>query len=72
VNAKDAADVIGAAVQKSIAAGQHANFVSWETGSVLPDGVTSQGANEHMYSFDHAYQVTAARDWLFAQIKASN
>ncbi len=72
VNAKDAADVIDAAVQKMIAAGHNANFVSWETGSVLPDGVTSQGANEHMYSFDHAYQVTAARDWLFTQVKAAN
>ncbi len=72
VNAKSAADVIEAAVQKSIAAGQHANFVSWEAGSVLPAGVTSQGANEHMYSFDHAYKVTAVRDWLFAQVKASN
>jgi predicted peptidase len=72
VNAKAAADVIDAAVQKLISEGHKTNFVSWETGSVLPDGVTSQGANEHMYSFDHAYQVTAARDWLFAQVKAGN
>lgn len=69
LNAKDASDSISAAVQGMIAQGNSANFVSWETGSVLPDGVSAQGANEHMYSFDHAYQVSAVRDWLFGQTK---
>lgn len=44
------------------------NFFTWKTGTVLPDNAPKQ-ASEHMFSFNHAYQVTAFRDWLFAQHK---
>lgn len=43
------------------------NFATFIKGSVLPSNVKT--ANEHMYSFDHAYQIDAVRDWLFAQHK---
>lgn len=42
--------------------GQPVNLISFENGTVLPEGV--QGS-EHMYSFDHAYQLSPLRDWLF-------
>lgn len=42
------------------------NIFEFETGTVLPeDGKGS----EHMYSFDYAYRISAARDWLFKQKK---
>jgi len=43
-----------------------ANFVEFELGSVLPEGVKI-GTSEHMYSFDYAYKITALRDWLLKQ-----
>lgn len=46
--------------------GAPVNFFEFEPGTVLPaDGKGS----EHMYSFDYAYRVSAARDWLFKQTK---
>ncbi len=50
--------------------GQHGdggNFVSWEAGSVLPEGTEGQMGSEHMYSFDHAYRISAVRDWLIGK-----
>lgn len=42
--------------------GQPVNLISFESGTVLPaDGKGS----EHMYAFDHAYQLSPVRDWLF-------
>lgn len=42
--------------------GQPINLIGFENGTVLPEN--GQGS-EHMYSFDHAYQLTPVRDWLF-------
>lgn len=69
LNAKATSDVINNAIKNLVAEGNNSNFLSWETGSVLPDGVRSEGTNEHMYSFDHAYKVSAVRAWLFVQSK---
>lgn len=44
--------------------GEPVNIIGFENGTVLPEGV--QGS-EHMYSFDRAYQIASARDWLFRQ-----
>ena len=48
--------------------GYQQNFFTWKQGTVLPDNAPAQ-ASEHMFSFNHAYQMTAFRDWLFAQHK---
>ncbi len=69
LNAKDSAEVIAEGIENLIAEGNAANFVSWEEGSVLPEDFGSAGGNEHMYSFDHAYKISAVRDWLFEQTK---
>jgi predicted peptidase len=53
--------------RKEIAKGNNINFVTFKKGSVLPAGVKDN--NEHMYSFDHAYQIEAVREWLFEQYK---
>lgn len=44
------------------------NFFTWKTGSVLPENAPAD-ASEHMFSFNHAYEMKAFRDWLFAQHK---
>jgi predicted peptidase len=44
------------------------NFANFKVGSTLPESI-AEGTNEHMYSFDYAYKITAIRDWLFQQSK---
>lgn len=46
--------------------GAPVNIFEFETGTVLPEGVTGM---DHIYSFDYAYRNTAVRDWLFKQTK---
>lgn len=49
--------------------GQPVNLIGFENGTVLPeDGKGS----EHMYSFDHAYQLSPVRDWLFSHSLAKS
>ncbi|MCD8117098.1 MAG: hypothetical protein LUE21_08320 [Oscillospiraceae bacterium] len=70
LNAKDDTEVIEETVQTLIDEGYLANFIAWEEGSVLPDGMDAASTgSEHMYSFDHAYKISAVRDWLFQQVK---
>ncbi|WP_439239150.1 alpha/beta hydrolase-fold protein [Lonepinella sp. BR2919] len=53
-----------------LAKGNKANFIRFSKGTVLPTGVDGiKGASEHMYSFDYAYLLTPAREWLFEQHK---
>lgn len=42
----------------------HCGVVAFETGTSIPHGFTG---NEQLYSFDHAYQLTPLRNWLFNQ-----
>ncbi|MGL4853208.1 MAG: hypothetical protein ACRC3Z_11295 [Phocaeicola sp.] len=55
-------------VEALLKEGHKINFISFEKGSVIPEGSTSK-AGEHMYSFDYAYQLKSVRDWLFTQKK---
>lgn len=64
-NAQDAEDEQNAAASQLIAEGNSANFIRFETGSVLNGG---QGM-EHMASFNYTYKIDAVRDWLFEQSK---
>ncbi len=69
LNAKDPDEEINAGITALLEEGCSANFVSWEQGSVLPEDAADEMGSEHMYSFDHAYQSSALRDWLFEQKK---
>lgn len=53
-------------VRKLLAKGEDINFITFTTGSVLPE---SGSGNEHMCSFDYAYKLSEVRDWLFRQTK---
>lgn len=44
--------------------GNPINFIIFSSGSVLPP----EGGSEHMYSFDYAYKISTARDWLLNQV----
>lgn len=59
-----------AAVASLLAAGLSANFIRFTPGTVIPEGSSGGRGGEHMYSFDYAYQLSAARNWLFSQTKA--
>lgn len=53
------------AAESLIAEGNQANFIRFETGSVLNGG---EGM-EHMASFNYGYKIDAVRDWIFEQTK---
>ena len=53
-----------AGVQKVLDAGSGINYITFDLGTVLPEG---GGGNEHMSSFDYAYKLEGVRDWLFEQ-----
>jgi predicted peptidase len=62
------ADEFDTAVQTMLSEGNSINLVKFKSGTVLPEGET-EGANEHMSSFDYAYKIEGVRDWLFEQVK---
>lgn len=51
-------------VRELLSHGDDINFITFTTGSVLPE---TGGGNEHMASFDYAYKLQPVRDWLFGQ-----
>lgn len=55
-------------VQALISEGHGINFIKFTKGTVAPNGVHG-GGSEHMYSFDHAYQLESIRNWLFQQTR---
>ncbi len=55
-------------VRKLIAEGKNINFVRFTPRTVMPEGKESNMA-EHMYAFDRAYLLDAAREWLFTNCK---
>lgn len=57
-----------AQVAALLAQGQRINFIRFSPGTVTPEGYVGKGG-EHMYSFDYAYRLAPARDWLLAQRK---
>ncbi len=58
-------------VNALLRAGSPHNFIMFTKDTTLPVGVTADSSKtgEHMYSFDYAYLLEPARDWLFAQSK---
>ncbi len=54
--------------QEVYAQGSNCNYIIFDLGTVLPEGMTNTRM-EHMMSFDYAYRIEAVRDWLFAQRK---
>ena len=64
-SAKDDEILQNLAVRKMLKAGNNANFIRFERGSVL-DGSSNI---EHMASFKYGYKLTSVRDWLYAQHK---
>ena len=64
-DAQNSEEEQNAATMDLLAEGNDANFIRFETGTVLTG---SQGM-EHMASFNYAYKIEAVRDWLFQQSK---
>ena len=72
LDATAAATEQNAAVSDLVANGDTANFATFDTGTVLEVAGTSSssgmgGSSEHMASFEPAYKIAAARDWLLSQ-----
>ncbi len=66
-NAKLPEDTQNELASTMLGKGAPVNIIEFETGSVLPEGMTN--GMDHMYSFDYAYKISAVRDWLFQQSK---
>ena len=62
---KDTYENQNAIVNEGVAEGNNFNFFMFKKGEVVPEGVKSN--NEHMYSFDYAYKIDAAREYLFTK-----
>ena len=65
-NAQNADEEQIAAVNALTEQGLNANMVRFESGSVFKEG---ESGMEHMASFNYGYELSAVRDWLFAQNK---
>ena len=53
----------------TIPAGQPQSFITFTAGTTLPDGAGAEKYSEHMTSFDYAYRMQTAREWLLSQVK---
>lgn len=60
-----------AKVSALLAKGSPINIVYFDKGTVLPEGNTMTKGGEHMYSFDYAYKLAPAREWLLMQDKGA-
>jgi predicted peptidase len=72
LDATAAASDQNAVISELVANGATANFATFDAGTVLAvAGTTSSsamgGSSEHMASFEPAYKIAAARDWLLSQ-----
>jgi len=68
-----AAEATEAAAEEMLAAGDSANFLTFDEGTVLEaSGSSGSGAmgGEHMASFQPAYEISALRTWLLQQTAA--
>ena len=66
---KDSLENQNKIVNEAIAEGKNLNLFMFNKGEVVPEGIQSN--NEHMYSFDYAYKIDAAREYLFTKTKNS-
>lgn len=66
LDATDSAAKKNTAVNKLLDKNTNANFITWDSGTVLED---SNQSMEHMASFDYGYTIPAVRDWLYNQSK---
>lgn len=57
-------------VNEAVSESNNYNLFMFKKGEVVPEGVVSN--NEHMYSFDYAYKIDAAREYLFTKVKNNN
>lgn len=64
INARLTLATQDAMLQKMLRRNAPLNIVVFEKGTVVPEG---SNENEHMHSFDPAYRLKPAREWLFAQ-----
>ena len=64
---KDTYENQNSIVNEALAEGKKLNLFMFNKGEVVPEGVVSN--NEHMYSFDYAYKIDAAREYLFTKTK---
>lgn len=55
-------------VAEMLKQGNQVNFIRFSPNTVVPNGFTKKGG-EHMYSFDYAYLLEPAREWLLKQTK---
>ena len=53
----------------TIPAAQPQSFITFTAGTTLPDGAGAEKYSEHMTSFDYAYRMQTAREWLLSQVK---
>ncbi len=56
-------------VAKMLAQGSAINYVALQRGTVVPEGLSDDGGNNHICTWRIAYNIEGIRDWLFRQSK---
>ena len=59
-------------VSDMIAEGNHIKYTVFENGTVVPKGIPDSQLNNHIYTWQVAYEIEGLRDWLFSQVKKKN
>lgn len=67
LNARDSLEKQNVAVRKLAGTGEHLFFTWFEKDSVLTEGEAPFPGAYHVHTWEHAYNIEAIQDWLFAQ-----
>jgi predicted peptidase len=59
-------------VNAIISEGNNIKYTVLAKGTVVPEGLTDDGGNNHVHTWRIAYAIEGLRDWLFTQVKTTN
>lgn len=64
---RSSSEEFAAEVDKMIALGNGIKYTALNKGSVVPEGVSESGPNNHMHTWPIVYTIEGLRGWLFSQ-----
>lgn len=71
-NGKATPEEFATEVKKMVAEGNNIKYTVLSRGSVIPEGLSDEGASEHINTWPLVYTVEGLRDWLFSQSRATH
>jgi predicted peptidase len=68
-NGRASPDEFASNVSKMIAESRNIKYTVLARGTVVPEGMTDDGGNNHRHTWHIAYSIEGLRDWLFTQVR---